>query len=133
MLKFIEKGNADERLEEIKYESEKIAMEGEMARLRSDQDVEDAQILARDGFIGPRPAEPKLVVVDPFPELRAAMGEGSGVKLVSAHSQGDRSKEERPIGLDGPEGKRASGVGCRDLHVRDRLPPNIDEERAGRG
>ena len=53
LLKILDKRDADERLEEISYESQKIAIEGEMARLRSDQDMEDKHILARDGFIGP--------------------------------------------------------------------------------
>ena len=75
-----------------------------MAGLRSDQDVEDRQILARDGFIGPRPAEPKLVVVDPSPELRAAMGEGSGVKLVSAHTRMEiESKKKGPAASTAPK------------------------------
>ena len=64
LVKVMDRMEGDERLDKIKYEERKIALEGEMARLRSDQDVENAQILARDGFIGPRPAEPKLVVVD---------------------------------------------------------------------
>ena len=104
MLKVIEKREADERLEDIKYESEKIAIEGEMARLRSDQDVEDQQILARDGFLGPRPAEPKLVVVEPSPELRAAMGEGAGMRLVSAHSRTEiEAKKKAPSASTAPK------------------------------
>ena len=124
LVKVMDRMEGGERLDKIKYEERKIALEGEMARLRSDQDNEDDQIMARDGFNGPRPAEPKLVVVESSPELRAAMGEGSGVKLVSAHSRMEiESKKKGPAALAAPkENGRLGSDGETFMFETDSLP-----------
>ena len=56
------------------------------------------------------------------------------MKLVSAHSRMEiESKKKGPAASTAPEGKRASGVGRRDLHVRDGLSSSFNEEGFSRG